>query len=73
LPMQSLSKPTIAKILAEVSINLSSGWFGILLVSPGLFSISSIEEYLRLLTINLPFGIFGLAVAYLLLEWSKKS
>jgi len=70
--MKHLSKSTLAKILADLSINLSSGWFGILLVSPGLFGVSSLEEYLRLLTTNLPFGIFGLVVAYLLLEKSKK-
>lgn len=66
--MGKLNPDTIAKILADLAINLSSGWFGILLISPGLFGVSSIGDYLGLLIINLPFGIVGLVTAYWLLE-----
>jgi hypothetical protein len=62
----------MAKILADLFVNLASGWFGILLISPGLFGVSSVTEYLWLLTKNLPFGIVGLVFAYWLSEKSKE-
>ena len=67
-----LSQSTVAKILADLAVNLASAWFGVLLVSPGLFGARSIGEYLWLLTTHLPFGILGLVAAYWLLERSKE-
>ncbi|MBI4035246.1 MAG: hypothetical protein HY381_02515 [Candidatus Chisholmbacteria bacterium] len=65
------SVPTAVKILAEVSVNLASGWLGILLISPGIFGAASINQYLRLLTLNLPLAIVSLITAYWLLEKKK--
>ncbi len=69
--LAQLSPSTIAKVLADLAVNLASAWFGVLLVSPGLFGVSSIGQYLWLLTTHLPFGIFGLITAYWLLEKGK--
>ena len=60
------------EVLCGISINLTSGWFGILIISPGLFKVSSSFEYAQFLTINLSFGILGLLTSVWLTEKSKK-
>lgn len=62
---------TLFEVLAAILINLTSGWFGALLVAPGLFGITTFLEYRQLLTANLPFGILGLALSLWLTEKSK--
>ncbi len=66
-----VSKTTFLEVLASIFINLASGWFGILLVTPGFLGTSNISDYLRLLTLNLPFGIVGLGFSLWLTEKSK--
>lgn len=66
--MIQFSVPTATKILSGVSVNLASGWLGILLISPGIFGVASIGQYLRLLTLNLPLAIVSLITAYWLEE-----
>lgn len=56
--MPFISLKTVFEVLAEVWINLTSGWFGIVIVTPG-FLGTSIDDYIKLLTINLPQGILG--------------
>lgn len=69
--MKLISSTLIAKILADVSINLSSGWLGVLLISPGIFGVQSADQYSKLLILNLPFAILGIIAAYLLLSKSE--
>lgn len=69
--MKLFSKKTILEVLASMFINLTSGWFGVVLITPGLFGASSLNEYLRLLIVNLPFGIVGLIISIILSERSK--
>lgn len=67
------SRLTLASLLAEVFINLSSGWLGVLLITPGFFQVASWIEYLRILITNLPFAILCFAIAYWLkINWRKK-
>lgn len=66
------SAKTLFEVLAGIWINLTSAWFGIILVSPGLFGVSSFSEYNKLLSANIPFGIMGLFIALWLTERSKK-
>lgn len=66
-----VSRKTSLEVLASVFINLTSGWFGILLVTPGFFGMSNFLEFLRLLTLNIPFGIVGLLISLWLSEKSK--
>ena len=70
--MRFISLKTLFEVLSEILENLTSGWFGLLIVAPGLFDVSSFDEYMHLLTINLPLGIVGLAATLLLKEKSKK-
>lgn len=65
------SKKAALEVIASIFINLTSGWFGVILVVPGLFGVSSLNEYLKILIINLPFGIVGLIISIILLERSK--
>jgi hypothetical protein len=57
-------------VLSGISINLTSGWFGILLIAPG-FLGASVDQYSKLLLINLPFGIIGLLASFWLTEKSN--
>lgn len=61
------------EVLSDLFTNLSSGWFGIILISPGIFGIPSLGEFLKVLTINLPFGILSLVMAGYLKEKSHGS
>lgn len=70
--MKTFSKRTLYEVLAGIWINLTSAWFGILVVAPGFFGASSFEQYIGLLTINLPLGIVGLLIALWLSEKSKR-
>lgn len=65
------STKTFFEVMATIFINLTSGWFGVLFVAPGLFDVASLSEYRQLLTANLPFGILGLVISLWLTEKSK--
>ena len=69
--MKVFSRKTIFEVFAGTTINLTSGWFGILLVAPGFFGDSTFEEYFKLFITNVPFGILGLLVSFWLTEKSK--
>ncbi len=69
--MKLFSAKTILFVLNSIFINLTSGWFGILLVSPGLIGGVSFDKYLRLLIPNLGFGIVGLLICLTLTERSN--
>ena len=69
--MRLFSRKTLFEVLAGIWINLTSGWFGILVVVPGFFGVSSADEYTKLLTINVPLDIVGLVFSLVLTEKSK--
>ncbi len=68
--MKTLSQQTIYAGLSSVFINLSSGWFGLVVISPGLLSIPS-DAAATFLINNTFFGIVSLIVGFILLEKSK--
>lgn len=68
----AFSKKTILEVLSSIWINLSSAWFGVLLVTPGFISTKNISQYLSLLTTNLPLGILSLMVSFYLTEAKNK-
>ena len=65
------SRKTVLDVITLIFINLTSGWFGLVFVSPGFLGGVSIDGYLKLLTTNLAFGIFGLIISLFLTERSK--
>ena len=69
--MNLFSRKTVLEVVTSIFVNLTSGWFGVLFVAPGLFEVVSFFEYRQLLTINLPFGILGLGLSLWLTEKSK--
>jgi len=66
-----ISRKTVLEVVTSIFVNLTSGWFGVVFVSPGFLGGFSIDRYLKLLTTNLVFGIFGLIISLFLTERSK--
>ena len=71
--MSLFSWKTLLEIANQILINLSSGWFGVTLVAPGFFGVSSTQEYVVILFQNLPFGILGMVAAAYIAERIKES
>jgi hypothetical protein len=69
--MWFVSKITLLKALSDLSINLASGWLGVVLIAPG-FTNVSVSKYLELLTTNLVPAIIVFVIGLFLLERSKK-
>lgn len=69
--MKLFSRKSFLEVLSGIFVNLTSGWFGVLFIVPGLLKELSFEEYVRLLTQNIPFGIVGLIMSVVLTEKSK--
>lgn len=69
--MNLFSQKTILEVVASIFVNLTSGWFGVLLISPGLSSGITVNKYLESLMSNLQYGIIGLIVSLILTERSK--
>ncbi|OGE38195.1 hypothetical protein A3F00_03750 [Candidatus Daviesbacteria bacterium RIFCSPHIGHO2_12_FULL_37_11] len=62
---------TFLEVLNQILINLSSGWFGVIVISPGFLGVDSTQIYFELLIKNLPFGILGLLYCSILSERIK--
>lgn len=70
--MRLFTLRTFLEVLSGILENLTSGWLGVVIVAPGFFGASSLNEYLNLLTVNIPLGIVGLVATLLLKEKSRK-
>lgn len=68
--MRGISSFGFGKGLADLSINLSSGWLGVLLISPGFYRVS-MSKYIELLFVNLPPAIFTFLLGVFLAERSE--
>ncbi len=55
-------------VLGELFTNLAAGFFGSLLIFPGVLGIHTIADIAALLLINLPSGILCLLIAFRLKE-----
>ena len=64
------SKSTL-EVLSGVWINLTSVYFGALLISPGIFGSTNSFETLKLLLSNLPSAILSFVIAIILTEKAK--
>ena len=69
--MKLFSAKSFLEVVSGIFVNLTSGWFGVLLVVPGFLKDLSLQEYIQLLTQNLPFGLVGLIISIILTEKSK--
>lgn len=72
MKVKFFKRKTFFEVATAIFVNLTSGWFGILVVAPGFLGVKSITEYLHLLIANLPYGIFSLIVTLWLAEKAKK-
>lgn len=69
--MKLFSGKIFLEISNQILINLTSGWFGIVLIAPGFFGVSSAQQYSELLAKNLPFAIIGLILCVIIAERIK--
>jgi len=53
--MKIFSLKTLLEVIASIFVNITSGWFGVLLIFPGLSSGITLDKYLKSLTLNLLF------------------
>lgn len=60
-------------LTSEVSINLSSAWYGIALVTPGFSSPMATVQNLWLLTESVLFGTLFFVIAYWLRQHHQKT
>lgn len=57
------------EVFGDVFTNLAAGFFGSLIIFPGIFGIGGIEDLTGLLLINLPSGILALLIALKLRDY----
>lgn len=69
--MKWFSAKTFLEVFNQALIGITSAWFGIALVSPGIFGVSSLQEYFKLLIQSFPFGMMGLIFSSVLAEKIK--
>jgi len=69
--MRLFTLRTFLEVLNQTSINVSSAWFAIVLVSPGFLEMSSLQQYFELLIKNVPLGIVSLILNSWLAERNK--
>ncbi len=69
--VKTIAPSTLGKGLADLSINLSSGWLGILLISPGFYGIAG-GKYVELLLINLPPALLAFLLGVFIAERSEQ-
>lgn len=68
--MKLFSIKTFFEVLAALFVNLTSAWFGVILVTPTIFGFPPSEIVLTL-TSNMGFGIVGLLISLFLTEKAK--
>ena len=61
----SLFTPTRLNILSQLFTNLAAGWFGVVLIIPGVTKLETLDDFLWL-TKNILLGILSLLVAMIL-------
>jgi len=69
--VRDLFTPNRLSILSQLFTNLAAGWFGVVLIIPGVAKLESFDDFLWL-TKNLLFGILSLLVAMTLSEKGGK-
>lgn len=65
--MRVFSQKAVLEVFAAIFVNLSSGWMGIILISPGLFELTK-GQFSIILLKNVPFAIVGLLIVLALTE-----
>jgi len=68
--VRGLFTPTRLAILSQLFTNLAAGWFGVVLIIPGVTKLGNFEDFLWL-TKNLLLGILSLLVAMILSQKEK--
>lgn len=69
--MRKLFTSDILNIFSQLFVNLAAGWFGVVLIIPGITRLDSSRDILWLLK-NLLFGILAVWVSIILHRKSKQ-
>ena len=69
--MRGLFTPTRLNILSQLFANLAAGWFGVVLIIPGITKLETFSDFLWL-TKNVLLGILSLLVAMILSQKGEK-
>lgn len=69
--MKNLFTSTRLDVLSQLFTNLSAGWFGIVLIIPGVTKLDNFDDFFWL-TKNLLFGILSLLIAMILSQKGEK-
>lgn len=69
--MRRFFAPDILSIFSQLFVNLAAGWFGVVLIIPGITKLENMDDILWLIK-NLLFGILALWVAIILQSKAKK-
>ena len=70
--MSVSNSPEQLEVLSDLFTNLSAGWFGTILIFPGIFRSDDPITMLRILLVNIAFGILSLQIAFRLKEQSHE-
>ena len=63
--MHNVTDSRLLSVLSDLFINLSAGWFGIIIISPNFMDKKGFRKFFILIS-DLTFAIFCLEVAYIL-------
>jgi len=69
--VRGLFTPTRLNILSQLFANLAAGWFGVVLIIPGITKLETFSDFLWL-TKNVLLGILSLLVAMILSQKGEK-
>jgi hypothetical protein len=58
--------------LGAVTINITSGYVGLMLVAPGFLGSKTFNEFMSIILINLPLSLVGFLFSYLLVLNKEK-
>lgn len=56
--------PQKIEIISDLFTNLAAGWYGSIIIFPGIFQIKTLSEILNLLFISITFGTLSLCIAF---------
>ncbi len=67
IDLKKLFSPLRRNILSQLFVNLAAGWFGVVLIVPGVTQLKSFDDFIWL-TKNVLFGILALIIAEILIK-----
>lgn len=67
-----MNKKILSEVLSIITINITSGYIGLMLVAPGFLGSKTFIDFLNTTLINLPLSLIGFLLSYVLLLKKEK-